>query len=607
MKKLLLIIFSLSTWVALAAGSKTLHDASCLNIVFPQSGDTLNFGQVRFSGSCLPDANIWFNGKRLKVYPTGAFVGIAKIEEGWNSLIFRILDRHGVINDTVRVFHKYSPFEYPEIPTSVEHNSVFPLSDLWVSQGEKFHAGFWGSPNGTAFLSIPGMAESVEVPEVPSYRNGGKTGFYQIKLKAPRSEIMDSQPLFYNFQGKDGHSFKFTAPGQLKILSPHTILVGVTNDSINLIRKRPAGKILYTLPPGLKMRITGKYDNYFKVQYAKRKEYFIHQRNITVLPGEKYPYSSIGGMQFSEDETHVNFEFEVSGLVPFEVKENTRRRTLEVSFYRSVRAANWVMPQPESAFIKKVSSRQKNGAILVLKVQLEQEHSWGYEAGYEDKVFKLKIKKAPIFNGNYGLPLAGLTLCVDPGHGGEYLGGVSPTGMREEDANLEIALEVSKLLTSHGARVILTRNSNTTLSLSDRVRIAQMTNTDIFVSIHNNSIPINVDPMKFKGTSVYYSHPQSYKLAKSIYKRMTGIGLNSHKTRYAPFVVTRQTNFLSVLVEAAFLTHPEDEMLLLSKEFKQAMAGAIVEGVMDFLAEAAPDSMKEAIKTSSLRYFPSSN
>lgn len=607
MKKLLLIIFCLSTWISLTASNEFSHDSLRLNIVFPQQGDTLNYEQIRFSGSCLPDANIWFKGKRLKVYPTGAFVGTAKIHEGWNTLVFRVLDRHGVIDDTVRIFHKYSPFEYPEIPTSVEHNSVFPLSDLWLMPGEKFYAGFWGSPNGTAFLSIPGLPESVEVHEVASYRKGGRAGFYQVKLKTPPSEIMDSQPLFYYFQGKDGHSFKFTAPGQLKILSPHIILIGVTNNSTNLIRKRPAGQILYTLPPGIKMRITGKYDNYFKVQFAKRKEYFIHHRSITVLPGEKYPYSSIGGMQFSEDETHVVLDFEVSELVPFEVKENARKKTLEVSFYRSVRATNWVEQQPKSVHIKRISSKQKKGAILVLKVEMEQEYSWGYTAGYEDKIFKLKIKKTPDFNGTFGYPLAGLTFCVDPGHGGAFKGGISPTGLREEDANLEIALEVAELLTSHGARVILTRNSNTTLSLSGRVQIAQMTNTDIFVSIHNNSIPANVNPMKFKGTSVYYSHPQSYKLAKSIYNRLTGIGLNSHKTRYAAFMVTRQTDFLSVLVEGAFLTHPEDEMFLLSDEFKQAMAGAIVEGIMDFLAEAAPDSMKEAIKTSSLRYLPASN
>ena len=53
--------------------------------------------------------------------------------------------------------------------------------------------------------------------------------------------------------------------------------------------------------------------------------------------------------------------------------------------------------------------------------------------------------------------------------------------------------------------------------------------------------------------------------------------------------MTRQTDLISLIVEAAFMTHPEDEMLLLDDEFLDKLAAAVVAGINDFVAKQAPD------------------
>lgn len=84
-------------------------------------------------------------------------------------------------------------------------------------------------------------------------------------------------------------------------------------------------------------------------------------------------------------------------------------------------------------------------------------------------------------------PLAGLTILLDPGHGGADPGAIGPTGLKESTANLRVATYLRMLLLADGATVHMTREGDQFLSLSDRVAIAKSLNPDLFVSIHHNA------------------------------------------------------------------------------------------------------------------------
>ena len=62
-------------------------------------------------------------------------------------------------------------------------------------------------------------------------------------------------------------------------------------------------------------------------------------------------------------------------------------------------------------------------------------------------------------------PLTGVTICVDPGHGG-YDGGArgQDSGALEKDVNLAVALCLRQELQAAGAQVILTRDTDTALA-----------------------------------------------------------------------------------------------------------------------------------------------
>ena len=85
--------------------------------------------------------------------------------------------------------------------------------------------------------------------------------------------------------------------------------------------------------------------------------------------------------------------------------------------------------------------------------------------------------------------LAGLDrlviVALDPGHGGEDPGAIGPTGLREKDVVLRIALQLREHLhAQRGVRVLMTRDGDYFVPLGERVRKALRVQADLFVSIH---------------------------------------------------------------------------------------------------------------------------
>ncbi|MCA8940667.1 MAG: N-acetylmuramoyl-L-alanine amidase, partial [Planctomycetes bacterium] len=94
----------------------------------------------------------------------------------------------------------------------------------------------------------------------------------------------------------------------------------------------------------------------------------------------------------------------------------------------------------------------------------------------------VNIEKVP----TKALPLKGLTVVVDAGHGGKDPGGIGFGGLREKDIALNVSLLVKKLLEAKGAKVVMTRADDRFLELQERSALANKTGADVFVSIHAN-------------------------------------------------------------------------------------------------------------------------
>ncbi len=175
----------------------------------------------------------------------------------------------------------------------------------------------------------------------------------------------------------------------------------------------------------------------------------------------------------------------------------------------------------------------------------------------------------------------GHVVAIDPGHGGRDPGALGPSGLREADVVLDIGLRVRELLTRDGVRSIILRESDVTVELADRPRLARDAGATIFVSIHanaNGSATVN-------GSETYFLTPQSLALAQMIQDELgVVLGIPSRGIKTANFLVLRDSGVPSVLVEAAFISNADDEARLRDLAFRQKIAAAIHKGIMRFLA-----------------------
>jgi len=170
---------------------------------------------------------------------------------------------------------------------------------------------------------------------------------------------------------------------------------------------------------------------------------------------------------------------------------------------------------------------------------------------------------------------------LDPGHGGTDPGAVFGQ-YYEKVYNLDIALRCEKILKSKGVNVALTRTTDKTVSLSDRVKFANDLNAYLFVSIHNNSMPSGI-----KGSMVLY-HYTSYRgkpfaqimldnLVKDLGTEKIGIQARQNT------VVLRDTRMPAILAEVACMSDPGDLALLNTDSFIQKAAESIANSIIQIL------------------------
>ena len=182
-------------------------------------------------------------------------------------------------------------------------------------------------------------------------------------------------------------------------------------------------------------------------------------------------------------------------------------------------------------------------------------------------------------------PLSGRIIAIDPGHGGSEPGAVGPQGTTEKEVNLAVALKLREMLLSQGATVVMTRDKDVGVTLTERARLANTAKADIFISIHANGFYLDTA----NGTETFYNpdnHPDSGLLGQHVHREMVAkVGLRDRGLKTATYTVLRETAMPSVLVEVAFLTNPAEEILLKDPAFQQKAAQGIAQGVLTFFAQ----------------------
>jgi N-acetylmuramoyl-L-alanine amidase len=186
------------------------------------------------------------------------------------------------------------------------------------------------------------------------------------------------------------------------------------------------------------------------------------------------------------------------------------------------------------------------------------------------------------------------TVVIDPGHGGStMIGGSSPnnaTGpnsLQEKTIALDIGIRVAQNLSQSLVNVILTRNSDTNLGLSARAQVASTNNADVFLSIHFNG---STNP-SIQGSETWVetvSTSDSRLLAASVQQRLVGAtGYNNRGVKSKGLGVLKSSvqspATACCLTEISFLTNPAEEGRLGNNTYKDQVAMALSQALLDYL------------------------
>ena len=225
-------------------------------------------------------------------------------------------------------------------------------------------------------------------------------------------------------------------------------------------------------------------------------------------------------------------------------------------------------------------------------------------------------------------------VAIDPGHGGEDPGAVGPTGLREKDVVLAVALKLRDRINSvPGMRAMLTRDADFFVPLHERVRKARRVQADLFVSIHADAFftpaargasvfalsetgatsaaarwmankenaadgvgGVNLGVVKdaqvlraMMDMSTAAQIKDSLRIGREVLALIGQVGaLHKRSVEQAGFAVLKAPDIPSILVETAFISNPEEEARLRDDDYQDKLVDALHTGIRRYFARNPP-------------------
>jgi N-acetylmuramoyl-L-alanine amidase len=234
-----------------------------------------------------------------------------------------------------------------------------------------------------------------------------------------------------------------------------------------------------------------------------------------------------------------------------------------------------------------------------------------------------------------------IIVAIDPGHGGEDPGAIGPSGLKEKDVVLAVALRLRERLNGlPGLRAMLTRDGDFFVPLQDRVRKARRVQADLFVSVHADAF---MTP-RARGASVFALSSgaatsaaarwiadkengadlvggvnrravkdaqvlramldmsttaqikDSLRVGSEVLQHIGRVGhLHKSKVEQAGFAVLKAPDIPSILVETAFISNPEEEALLRTARYQDKLVDALVTGMRRYFTKHPPQMRQRVL------------
>ena len=608
---------------ALTAGAARAQDELGITVQYPPEGtavtasdSTFVFGRVDGVGD--PAVELTVNGHPVAVEPGGGWIAFVPLEP--DSFTFAVVAESGGRRTEARrtVWVPRSLLEPPTDDTlGYRPESIEPRGPLELYAGDTVQVSVVAAP-GMEIRARLGDASVRLLPELPDVANRGRLVFDFGELPETSWTADPPRPtggpwkrfagdLYLTFSGAAGDSLRldFTAPdgaprsasvAAISFLDPTVVRTAVLDDDTAgtgrtdhrvIARHGPGAGYYLFLPNGTRAPVGRRVGDWGELALGPGTRAWAPLSEIRPIPVAR-PTSRIAVIRTRLRDGWSEIVVPTTERLPFDVRQELDPVRYTLRIFGATADVDYVQYTFADRLLEALVWGQPEIGVLQLDVRLAANQAWGYRAYWEGSHLVVGFRHPPtaLADSRFRSPLHGVRVVVDPGHNPDT-GAVGPTGLEEREANLEISLELARILERRGAEVVLTRTTaDSALGLYDRTNLAIETGGELFVSIHNNALPDGVNPFHNNGTSVLYYHPQSRQLAEAIQAELLPrTGLPDRGVWHQNVAVLRMNEMPAVLVESVFMMIPAQEAALRTPAFRRRIAEGVAAGIERFLSE----------------------
>jgi N-acetylmuramoyl-L-alanine amidase len=317
----------------------------------------------------------------------------------------------------------------------------------------------------------------------------------------------------------------------------------------------------------------------YKVQLSKNFTAFIDKKSVMLQPTYKPAALHLSASFLINGDSAFDYAaIQLAEKLPYRSIQQINPARIVIDIFGVASNTNWITQRSTATEISNTYYEQVSDDVLRVVIELKHPQHWGYQVYYNGNRLTVKVKRQP-----QKLKLGKLLIAIDAGHGGDNSGAKgTTTGILEKNYTLLIAKQLQAQLLKNGAKVFMTREKDTALSMEERVLAVRQSSPDLLISIHLNSSAKD----SVKGVSTYYRYIGFRPLSQAILKNMLQLNLKEFGNIGSfNFSLSGPTEYPNCLVEVAFLSNKDDEQRILDPKFHKLVAKKIVAGIKDWLKE----------------------
>jgi N-acetylmuramoyl-L-alanine amidase len=575
MKKLLgLVLFNFLFTSSVALAQEPLL------VVFPPTNYQTSTEKIFFIGTAPPDGQVLINGKLVNRSKAGHFSPSFPLQLGENIFKVRYQNQEREIK-IIRVSTQ------PELPQGLgfAKDSLTPAVDIARLPGELICFSAFAPPQATVSVNL--VNQNIALLPQPSLaqlppNSSVLTGLNQPNLSSLTkyqgcttvANAADLGKPQFNLQLNDQRITQ-TGLGKIEILAPTQLGVAEIASESGVTRTGPSTDYsrLTPLPKGTMASVTGKEGEWLRLDYGA----WINSKETKIISGAVAPQTVIRSVGYRQLAEATEMRFPLETAVPVSVEQGNNSFIL--TLYNTMAQTDTIRLD-DDPLISRLDWQQVSPTQVKYTFNLKKLQQWGYKLRYDNTTLVLTLRHPPQLKNSKRLPLSGIKIVLDPGHGGKESGASGPTGYLEKDVNLIISQLLRDELVKRGAKVVMTREDDRDVSLGERQTIINKQEPAIAVSIHHNSLPDNGDAEKTKGFGTFWYHPQSHSLAVFLQNYVVK---NLRKPSYGVFwnnlALTRPSAAPAVLLELGFMSSPDEFEEIVNPQAQKKMANILADGI----------------------------